>query len=140
MPDALQKICIILRTRTGHDFSLYKKNTILRRIERRMHVHQIDSVKDYITYLGKSEVESDILFKELLIGVTSFFRDPEAFERLRKKILPELLQNKPDGYTLRVWVAGCSSGEEAYSDCHPVAGGHGGARAPHQCADIRHRH
>ncbi|MEJ2690293.1 MAG: chemotaxis protein CheB, partial [Deltaproteobacteria bacterium] len=115
MPDALQKICIILRTRTGHDFSLYKKNTILRRIERRMHVHQIDTVKDYVIYLGKSEVESDILFKELLIGVTSFFRDTEAFEALREKILPELLRDKPDGYTLRVWVAGCSSGEEAYS-------------------------
>jgi two-component system CheB/CheR fusion protein len=115
MPDALQKICIILRTRTGHDFSLYKKNTILRRIERRMHVHQIDTVKDYVIYLGKSDIECDILFKELLIGVTSFFRDTEAFKALRQKILPELLRDKPDGYTLRVWVAGCSSGEEAYS-------------------------
>ncbi|MCB2180518.1 MAG: PAS domain-containing protein [Desulfobulbaceae bacterium] len=115
MPDALQKICILLRSRTGHDFSLYKKNTILRRLERRMHVHQIDEVKDYVTYLQKSEVEADILFKELLIGVTNFFRDAQAFEALRGKILPELLKEKPDGDTLRVWVAGCSSGEEAYS-------------------------
>ena len=115
MPDALRKICILLRTRTGHDFSLYKKNTILRRIERRMHVHQIDTVNDYVLYLQKSEIELDILFKELLIGVTSFFRDDKAFEALREKILPELFQDKPDGYTLRVWVAGCSSGEEAYS-------------------------
>ena len=115
MPDALRKICILLRTRTGHDFSLYKKNTIQRRIERRMHVHQIDTVNDYVLYLQKSEIELDILFKELLIGVTSFFRDDKAFEALREKILPELFQNKPDGYTLRVWVAGCSSGEEAYS-------------------------
>ncbi|MBU1710482.1 MAG: PAS domain-containing protein [Proteobacteria bacterium] len=114
-PDALQKIYILLRTRTGHDFSLYKNNTILRRIERRMHVHQIDLIKDYVTYLQKSEVEVDILFKELLIGVTNFFRDPKAFEALRETILPDLLSEKPDGYTLRVWVAGCSSGEEAYS-------------------------
>lgn len=115
IPDALRKICILLRTRTGHDFSLYKKNTILRRIERRMHVHQIDTVNDYVLYLQKSEVEVDILFKELLIGVTSFFRDAKAFEALREKILPELFRDKPDGYTLRVWIAGCSSGEEAYS-------------------------
>ena len=115
MPDNLQKICILLRTRTGHDFSLYKKNTILRRIERRMHVHQIDTVEDYVLYLQKSEVELDILFQELLIGVTNFFRDAKAFEVLREKIMPELLAGKADGYTMRVWVAGCSSGEEAYS-------------------------
>jgi two-component system, chemotaxis family, CheB/CheR fusion protein len=114
MPDTLQKIYILLRNRTGHDFSLYKKNTILRRIERRMHVHQIDTVKDYVLYLQKSAVELDILFKELLIGVTSFFRDAQAFEKLRVH-LRELLGEKPEGYTLRVWVAGCSSGEEAYS-------------------------
>jgi two-component system CheB/CheR fusion protein len=113
--DTLQKICILLRTRTGHDFSQYKKNTILRRIERRMHVHQIDEVENYVTYLQKSEVELDILFRELLIGVTHFFRDPQAFEVLREKYLPELLGDKPDDYTLRVWVAGCSSGEEVYS-------------------------
>jgi two-component system CheB/CheR fusion protein len=115
LPDALQKICIILRSQSGHDFSLYKKNTLLRRIERRMHISQIDAIKDYVTYLQKSEIESDILFRELLIGVTSFFRDPKAFSVLREKILPELLNDKPDGYTLRVWVTGCSSGEEAYS-------------------------
>jgi two-component system, chemotaxis family, CheB/CheR fusion protein len=114
MPDTLQKIYILLRNRTGHDFSLYKKNTILRRIERRMHVHQIDTVKDYVLYLQKSAVELDILFKELLIGVTSFFRDVQAYEKLREN-LQELLGEKPEGYTLRAWVAGCSSGEEAYS-------------------------
>ncbi|MCL7487697.1 MAG: PAS domain-containing protein [Desulfobulbaceae bacterium] len=114
VPDTLQKIYILLRNRTGHDFSLYKKNTILRRIERRMHVHQIDTVKDYILYLQKSAVELDILFKELLIGVTSFFRDPHAFDKLRENLL-ELLGEKPEGYTMRVWVSGCSSGEEAYS-------------------------
>ncbi|MDW7773669.1 MAG: chemotaxis protein CheB [Desulfobulbaceae bacterium] len=114
MPDTLQKIYILLRNRTGHDFSLYKKNTILRRIERRMHVHQIDTVNDYVLYLQKSAVELDILFKELLIGVTSFFRDAQAYEKLREH-LRELLGKEPEGYTMRVWVAGCSSGEEAYS-------------------------
>lgn len=114
MPNTLQKMYILLRNRTGHDFSQYKKNTILRRIERRMHVHQIDTVEDYVLYLQKSAVELDILFKELLIGVTSFFRDTQAFEKLREN-LRELLGEKPEGYTLRVWVAGCSSGEEAYS-------------------------
>ena len=79
MPAALQKIFIILRARTEHDFSLYKKNTICRRIERRMSVHQIDDIQDYVRYLQQSEGEANILFKELLIGVTNFFRDPEAF-------------------------------------------------------------
>jgi two-component system CheB/CheR fusion protein len=114
IPDSLQKIYILLRNHSGHDFSFYKKNTILRRIERRMHVHQIDTIKDYVLYLQKSAVELDILFKELLIGVTSFFRDAQAFEKLREN-LRELLGDKPEDYTLRVWVAGCSSGEETYS-------------------------
>jgi two-component system, chemotaxis family, CheB/CheR fusion protein len=114
-PDALQKIFIILRTRTDHDFSLYKKNTIFRRIERRMNVHQIDDISEYVRYLRDSDREVDILFKELLIGVTNFFRDSDAFDTLQKKVLPKLLIGKPDDYTLRVWVPGCSTGEEAYS-------------------------
>jgi len=114
-PDALQKIFIILRTRTNHDFSLYKKNTICRRIERRMHVHQLDNIADYVRYLQESENEADILFNELLIGVTNFFRDPEAFESLRNNALMDLLADKPDDYSIRIWITGCSSGEEAYS-------------------------
>lgn len=140
MPDTLQKICILLRTRTGHDFSLYKKNTVLRRLERRMHVHQIDKVKDYVTYLQKSEVETDILFKELLIGVTNFFRDAKAFETFRGKILPELLKDKPDGeYPARL---GCRLQQRrgGLFRCHPSAGGHGGSGAPPQRPDIRHRY
>ncbi len=113
-PDALQKIFIILRSRTGHDFSLYKMNTICRRIERRMNLHHIEDITDYLRYLQESEREANILFKELLIGVTNFFRDPEAFKALRN-LLSSLLESKPDNDTLRVWVAGCSSGEEAYS-------------------------
>lgn len=115
MVNALQKIYILLRAATNHDFSLYKKNTICRRIEKRMHVQQIDQVDDYVRYLQESELEISILFKELLIGVTNFFRDPESFELLKEKYLPELLKNKPDDYQVRIWVPGCSSGEEAYT-------------------------
>jgi two-component system, chemotaxis family, CheB/CheR fusion protein len=115
IPQALQKIFVILRARTEHDFSLYKKNTICRRIERRMNVHQIDGISDYVRYLQESDREANILFKELLIGVTNFFRDPEAFHLLQTKALPRLLAGKPDDYAVRVWVPGCASGEEAYS-------------------------
>ncbi len=130
MLSALQKIFILLRAATGHDFSLYKRNTICRRIERRMHVHQIDKINDYVRYLQESERETATLFKELLIGVTSFFRDPEAFEALKEHYLPELLQDKDNDYQLRIWVPGCSSGEEAYSvaiilqECMDIMGCH----------------
>lgn len=112
---ALQKIYILLRSATNQDFSLYKKNTISRRIERRMHVHQIDNIDDYVTYLSKNEREVFVLFKDLLIGVTSFFRDPEAFKALQNKFLLRLLAEKLDGADVRIWVPGCSTGEEAYS-------------------------
>lgn len=110
----LQKIYAILRTRTMHDFSQYKENTIERRIERRMHVHQIEDTASYVRYLQESEREVDILFKELLIGVTHFFRDSEAFASL-KQLLLKRLEHKPNEYNFRVWVPGCSTGEEAYS-------------------------
>jgi two-component system CheB/CheR fusion protein len=112
---ALDKVIILLRTHTGHDFSLYKRNTFNRRIERRMGIHQIDKIADYVRYLQENSQELDLLFKELLIGVTSFFRDPAAWEELRKKILPALIASRPDGHVLRAWVPGCSTGEEAYS-------------------------
>ncbi len=112
---ALDKAIILLRTHTGHDFSLYKKNTFYRRIERRMGIHQINKIADYVRYLQENSQELDLLFKELLIGVTSFFRDPAGWEELRKKILPGLIAKLPDGHVLRAWVAGCSTGEEAYS-------------------------
>ena len=112
---ALEKAIILLRTHTGHDFSLYKKNTFYRRIERRMGIHQIDKIADYVRYLQENSQELDLLFKELLIGVTSFFRDAAAWEELREKILPALIASRPDGHALRAWVPGCSTGEEAYS-------------------------
>ena len=112
---ALEKTVILLRTHTGHDFSLYKKNTFYRRIERRMGIHQIGKIAAYVRYLQENSQELDLLFKELLIGVTSFFRDPAAWDELRKKILPALLAGRPAGQILRAWVPGCSTGEEAYS-------------------------
>jgi two-component system CheB/CheR fusion protein len=113
--DALAKIFILLRDQTGHDFSAYKKTTIFRRIERRLDVHRLDDITRYLKYLQQTPLELNLLFKELLIGVTNFFRDPKAFEALKEKVLPEMLKNQPDGHGLRVWIPGCSSGEEAYS-------------------------
>jgi chemotaxis methyl-accepting protein methylase len=112
---ALEKAIILLRTHTGHDFSLYKRNTLHRRIERRMGIHQIHKIAGYVRYLQENSQELDLLFKELLIGVTSFFRDPAAWDELRKKILPALIASRTDGQVMRAWVAGCSTGEEAYS-------------------------
>jgi len=111
----LQKIFVLLRERTGNDFSLYKTNTIRRRIERRMNVHQIDSPTHYLRYVMANAPELDALFQEILIGVTSFFRDPLAFEVLAQEGIPGLLDSKRDGDPVRVWVPGCGSGEEAFS-------------------------
>jgi two-component system CheB/CheR fusion protein len=112
---ALEKVVILLREHTGHDFSLYKNATLCRRIERRMGIHQIDGMNTYVRYLRESPQEVGLLFKELLIGVTSFFRDPEMWEQLRDVVLPEFLLKFPAGQPLRAWVPGCSTGEEAYS-------------------------
>ncbi len=113
--DGLNRILMLLRSGTGNDFSLYKKSTIGRRIERRMTVHGIDELDIYARYLKEHPAELQLLFKELLITVTSFFRDPEAFAALKKDILPQLLQGKPEDHAFRIWVAGCATGEEAYS-------------------------
>lgn len=113
--NALEKIAVLLRTQTGHDFSLYKKNTLYRRIERRMVSHKIASIVDYVHFLRTDQREADMLFKELLIGVTSFFRDPEVWEQLKTETIPALLAHRPEGGTLRAWVPACSTGEEAYT-------------------------
>ncbi len=112
---ALEKAVLLLRSRTGHDFSLYKRNTLYRRIERRMGIHQIGKIASYIRYLQENTQELDLLFKEFLIGVTSFFRDPAVWDQLSKEVVPDLLARRPAGQTLRAWVPACSSGEEAYS-------------------------
>lgn len=114
-PEPLQRIFLHLRTRTGHDFSGYKSTTIRRRIERRMNVHGIAKPEEYLRYLQDHSHEIDILFKELLISVTSFFRDPDAFELLAGGPLIELLKSRPEGHTIRVWVPGCATGEECFS-------------------------
>ena len=111
---ALQKIFLLIRQQTGHDFSFYKRNTVFRRIERRMSAHQIKEFTHYVRYLQQNPQEVEQLFRELLIGVTKFFRDAEAFAHLKVHLLP-LLQHKEPGSTVRVWAPGCSTGEEAYS-------------------------
>ncbi|MBN2439600.1 MAG: PAS domain-containing protein, partial [Deltaproteobacteria bacterium] len=111
----MQKIFALIRSTTGHDFSHYKQSTISRRIECRLTVHQIKTLHDYILLLQKNPAEIDVLFKNLVIGVTSFFRDPEAYDVLAQQALPELFSQKKPDTTLRFWVSGCSTGEEAYS-------------------------
>jgi two-component system CheB/CheR fusion protein len=113
--NAMKKIFILLRSQTGHDFSQYKPSTIHRRIERRMAVHQIDAVDGYVKYLQQTPAEVEALFRDLLIGVTNFFRDPEAFQELEDQVIPTLFEGKAPGALIRVWTAGCSTGEEAYS-------------------------
>ena len=110
----LEKVFVLLRTQTGNDFSLYKRNTIYRRVERRMGLHQIDKLPGYIRFLRENPAEIELLFKELLIGVTSFFRDPPAWEQLKSEV-SSLVSAHPKGGALRAWVPGCSTGEEAYS-------------------------
>lgn len=111
----IEKVALILRTQTGHDFSLYKKNTMSRRIERRMGIHLIERIDDYVKFLRDNPQEGKLLFKELLIGVTSFFRDPSAWQRLKTEIIPELVYERGPDKSLRAWITGCATGEEAYS-------------------------
>lgn len=105
----------VLRTATGVDFSLYKKSTVKRRLARRMAVCKADKLRTYLNLLETNHTEVEALFEELLILVTEFFRDPEVFLALEQKIFPKILQQKPPGEAIRIWVAGCSTGEEAYS-------------------------
>ena len=112
---ALDQIIVLLRERSGNDFSLYKSNTLHRRIERRMTVHQVPTIEAYVHYLRGNPHEIDLLFRELLIGVTSFFRDGEVWDAMGGEAIPALLARHPAGGNLRAWVPACSTGEEAYS-------------------------
>jgi two-component system CheB/CheR fusion protein len=112
---SLEKIINLLRTYTGNDFAEYKKNTVYRRIERRMTVHKIDRIASYVLFLNDNPKEVEILFKELLIGVTNFFRDAPLWEKLKESVLPDIISRLEPGSILRAWVPGCSTGEEAYS-------------------------
>ncbi len=111
--DALTKIMLIVREHSGIDFSYYKENTILRRLERRVSINRFTTLEQYVQFLSESEKEQSILYRELLIGVTRFFRDNEAFELLVEKVFPNIF--RPDKRVVRIWSAGCSTGEEAYS-------------------------
>lgn len=112
---AMKKIFALLRAHTGHDFSQYKPSTLQRRIERRMAVHQIEMLDDYVGFLQHAPDEIEEMFRELLIGVTNFFRDPEVFQVLEEEAIPRLYRGKPANSVIRVWSVGCSTGEEAYS-------------------------
>ena len=138
---ALEKAVILLRAHTGHDFSLYKRNTLYRRIERRMGIHQIDKIAGYVRYLQENSQELDLLFKELLIGVTSFFRDPAAWEQLRDETIPGAAR-EPAG---RPGAAGLGArllhrGGGLFPG-HGVQGGDGEGQAQEEihAADLRHR-
>jgi two-component system CheB/CheR fusion protein len=110
----LQKILLLLRSHTGHDFTLYKTNTINRRIERRMVEHKLAGLEAYLDFITLYPFEMNVLFKEMLIGVTRFFRDTEAFESITRLLYEKMDHKKNDSVT-RIWIAGCSTGEEAYS-------------------------
>jgi two-component system CheB/CheR fusion protein len=112
---SLEKIIILLRTHTGNDFSLYKKITVYRRIERRMGIHKIDKISAYVQFLQENPKEAGLLFKELMIGVTSFFRDKNVWDKLKETVIPSILNDLQAGTTLRAWIPACSTGEEAYS-------------------------
>jgi two-component system, chemotaxis family, CheB/CheR fusion protein len=111
----LTQVLGLLKAQTGHDFSLYKKTTLYRRIERRMGLRRITHLRAYVEFLQQNPTEGSLLLKELLIGVTRFFRDPEVWEQLRDEIATRLLAPRPAGGVLRAWVPGCATGEEAYT-------------------------
>jgi len=113
--DVLNKVFILLRTHMGVDFTDYKHTTIRRRIQRRMLLHRIERMDQYVQFLHQHADEVEALYHDLLINVTSFFRDPDSFRALRKKMFPRLLKNRGPDQSVRVWVPGCSTGEEAYS-------------------------
>jgi two-component system, chemotaxis family, CheB/CheR fusion protein len=111
----LHKIFAMLRTTAGVDFTFYKHTTIKRRIKRRMVLHKLHALKDYVTYLREHRLELDALYQDILIHVTGFFRDPEVFEELKKKVFPSLVKDRRPNVPIRIWVPGCSTGEEVYS-------------------------
>src|SRR5262245_27550251 len=113
--DLLRRVLAHLRVRTGHDFSKYKRSTVLRRIARRMQVTRTDELKDYYDVLRDNAEEAQALLGDLLISVTTFFRDAESFEALRKFAIPELFRDDQPEETIRVWVSGCATGEEVYT-------------------------
>lgn len=115
MPDELQQILHMIRAHTGHDFSYYKQSTITRRIERLMAINHVESLADYVSYLINNPMGVEALFRDLLIGVTNFFRNKEVFQTLKDSVIPQLFVDHPADQPIRIWVPACSTGEEAYS-------------------------
>lgn len=113
--EAIRRILAQLRLRTGNDFSHYKRATVVRRLARRMQVSRTESLDDYLAYLKDHPEETQLLLADLLISVTSFFRDPMAFEELRRLVIPKLFEERDPHNSLRIWVPGCATGEEVYS-------------------------
>ncbi|HEY7219863.1 MAG TPA: chemotaxis protein CheB [Candidatus Binatia bacterium] len=113
--ELLDAILDALAMRSGNDFSAYKKTTLLRRVERRMGINRLASLSDYLRFMQANPAEVNDLAKDMLIGVSSFFRDSEAFDELRRTVIAPLVQERADGASLRAWIPGCSTGEEAYS-------------------------
>ncbi len=113
--DDLNRIFMLMRTATGVDFTYYKRATILRRIARRMLLHKIEALEHYVRYLQENPPEVGVLYQDVLINVTSFFRDPETFTTLKNIVFPRILEKRSSDTPLRIWVPGCSTGEEAYS-------------------------
>lgn len=113
--ESLRRILSHLRARTGHDFSLYKRSTVLRRVARRMQVQRVDNFDDYYNLLRGNAEEAQSLFADLLISVTTFFRDPSAFDCLERLVIPRVFDMAGPDEPIRVWVPGCATGEEAYS-------------------------
>jgi two-component system, chemotaxis family, CheB/CheR fusion protein len=137
--ELLRRILAHLRVRTGHDFSKYKRSTVLRRIARRMQVTRADDLKEYYDVMRDNADEAQALLGDLLISVTTFFRDADAFEKIAKDVIPELFKAKDPEETIRVWVSGCATGEEAYTFCDITVGRSGQAPAASADAGVRLR-
>ncbi|MCL1472536.1 chemotaxis protein CheB [Argonema antarcticum] len=114
-PNLLEQIFTLLRTSTGADFTRYKHATIKRRIMRRLILNHFQKLEDYVAYLQKTPPEVAALYQDILIPFTTFFRDPESYEALKKKVFPKLMMDRPPEASIRIWIPGCSTGEEAYS-------------------------
>jgi chemotaxis methyl-accepting protein methylase len=134
MHDDIDAIVALLRARGGADFSLYKKSTLRRRIHRRIVLHQLPDVAAYVAHMQANPHEVGLLLKEMLIGVTSFFRDPAVWDHLRDVVFPDLFARHPQGRTFRAWVPACSTGEEAYSLAIVFREAVGRARLPERFA------
>ena len=113
--ESFKRILVLLRNHCGVDFSLYKSSTIQRRVRRRLVLNKHETLAEYATFLKGNAKELDALYSDVLISVTSFFRNPEAFDALKRKVFPKLLAQRDGADSMRIWVLGCSTGQEAYS-------------------------